>query len=195
MQIYHYQTLWPTSNLVIRTILCVFRDITTAINHASALKIYHRDIKPANLIIHDGHGYLIDWGVATSGGTGYENEFSATLAFASLNVLEIIRAGRVITPYSVRDELESIFYTLIHILCGGDICWVKTGSVTRLLDSRHSVMTIHFHEQCLKAPEECRSILFELHGLLFGRKAEVEISEIVNFSAEKSWASYSELEW
>ena len=48
--------------------LCVFRDITTAINHAFALKIYHRDIKPSNVIVHNGHGYLIDWGIATSGG-------------------------------------------------------------------------------------------------------------------------------
>ena len=47
----------------LRTILCVFRDITTAINHTSAQLIYHRDIKPANLIVHDGHGYLIDWGL------------------------------------------------------------------------------------------------------------------------------------
>lgn len=82
--------------------------------------------------MHDNHGSLIDLDVATSEGTGYKNEFSATLAFTSLNALQITRADRV-TPYSVRDELESIFYSLIYILCDGDICWVRMGSATTYL--------------------------------------------------------------
>lgn len=53
--------------------------------------IFHRDIKPTNIIVHDNVGYLIDWGIATTSSQVDKGKLSATLAFASMDVLNSIR--------------------------------------------------------------------------------------------------------
>jgi len=46
----------------------VFKDIALTIHFTDHHGIYHRDLKPANIVIHNGRGILIDWGISTTGG-------------------------------------------------------------------------------------------------------------------------------
>lgn len=176
----------------LKSIMSVFYDITCTIHKATALGVYHRDIKPENLIVYDSRGYTIDWGIATSD-LAQDDEISATLAFTSLRILQKVRrtstpilSYMTMTPYSVRDELESVFYSLIYVLCDGKIIWRTKGTPTELFDSRNAVMGPRFDEQLLKAPVNCRPILEELHNILFKRAEEPGINEIKDFFLEQS---------
>ncbi|RPB19639.1 hypothetical protein L211DRAFT_853024 [Terfezia boudieri ATCC MYA-4762] len=51
---------------------------------AALYHIFHRDIKPSNIVIHNGCGYLIDWGMETEGSE--VNNLSATLAYCSIKL-------------------------------------------------------------------------------------------------------------
>lgn len=115
----------------LRKILVVFRDITLAMKHATDNGIFHRDIKPTNIIVHGNNGYLINWGIATINSLVNNDTISATLGFASMDVLDSVRSA-IPFPYSVKDEIESIFYTLVYILCDGRVRWKVTGSITEL---------------------------------------------------------------
>lgn len=147
--------------------------------------IFHRDIKPTNIIVHDNVGYLIDWGIATTSSQVDKGKLSATLAFASMDVLNSIRTGESYS-YSIKDEIESIFYTLVYILCDGDLRWKVTGSITEMYDSRYVTVNKHFEEQLLCAPEECRPILDELHQRVFTNESKgVQVDEIIKCFNDK----------
>ena len=120
-------------------------DIT--LEYATELGVFHRDIKPTNIIVHENQAYIIDWGIATSESLDYNGTLSATLAFASMDVLEGVRL-MVPTRYSIKDEIESIFYMFVYILYDGGL----PSMITDLLDPNYSVMHRRFGEQISNDP-------------------------------------------
>ena len=65
-------------------ILACLHDVAQTMKLADSHGILHRDVKPLNIVVHNGCGYLIDWGVAVEGSE--VNNLSATLAYCSIKV-------------------------------------------------------------------------------------------------------------
>ncbi|RPB27770.1 hypothetical protein L211DRAFT_845789 [Terfezia boudieri ATCC MYA-4762] len=76
------------SNDGIGVILGCLYDVARTMELAASYHIFHRDIKPSNIVIHNGCGYLIDWGVATEGSE--VNNLSATLAYCSIKSISVL---------------------------------------------------------------------------------------------------------
>ncbi|KAF9093995.1 hypothetical protein BGX27_001540, partial [Mortierella sp. AM989] len=67
-----------------RKVLSAIRDVAMAMKLASQHNIIHRDVKPSNIVFHEGHGYLIDWGIATDSTPEVSKELSGTVLFSSM---------------------------------------------------------------------------------------------------------------
>ena len=85
--------------------------------------------------------------------------------------------------YTVDDEIESIFYAFVSVLCDGRITWDKGDSMHQLLASRFTAMYGYFDHQLEYAQEELHPILSRFHKLLFGNKERklVDIESIIGF--------------
>ncbi|CAG8641970.1 4442_t:CDS:2, partial [Paraglomus occultum] len=135
------------SNHGLLIVLRAFHDIAKTVKRAAQQRIFHRDIKPTNIVLYNEHGYLIDWGIATYGDVIPMNDkLSATLAYTSMNVLENV-AKKSMPSYTMDDEIESIFYTFVSVLCDDRITWDKRDSVHQLLASRFAAMYGYFDRQ------------------------------------------------
>ncbi|CAI2201162.1 1517_t:CDS:2, partial [Funneliformis geosporum] len=102
----------------LKTILMAFRDITKAIKFAYDLKILHRDISFGNIILFQNNGYLIDWGVASNISDITNTTLTATLLFSSIKVTEQLAQHNSIS-YTIEDDLEALYFTLVYIACDG----------------------------------------------------------------------------
>lgn len=109
-------------------IFCKFKDL-----HAHG--IVHRDIKPENITISDGRLeklFLIDFGLAkrflTKDGQHCQcvqnKGLTGTVRYASANAIYGTVEDNVGTTLSRRDDLESLFYSLIYLI-KGTLPWMQ----------------------------------------------------------------------
>jgi len=75
----------------LQLVLKGFQDVLQALKFANDLGIVHRDVSYGNIVLHDGCGYLIDWGAASY--SSQKGDLTATLLFASLRVCYLHHEG------------------------------------------------------------------------------------------------------
>ncbi|KAG2090920.1 uncharacterized protein F5147DRAFT_658061 [Suillus discolor] len=83
--------------------------------------ILHRDLSPNNIIIHEGHGFFIDFDhtqIITQGSTS-----KGTIPYMSIHLLYAITAiardkglGNMMVEQTASDDLESLFYIFIEFI-------------------------------------------------------------------------------
>jgi len=99
------------------------KQINDALKYVHEKQIFHRDVSPKNIIVHNNNAILIDWGISKSFGTTTFN-FSGTIMFASLAALRYFLHGQEFS-YQKRDDFESLFYSLLHLISKGKLPWAK----------------------------------------------------------------------
>ncbi|CAG8503556.1 10779_t:CDS:10 [Paraglomus brasilianum] len=167
----------------LRVVLGAIRDVAEAMKLASQHNILHRDIKPSNIILFNGHGYLIDWGIALHSNSGESKDLSATLLYCSISIMECLIAQKSYL-YTLDDDVESLFYTVVDILCDGITTWNK-GIHAEDIMAHKLVMIYHKFEKQLKyAPLKYYAILEEFRSLLFD-KSDRSIDQVIEFLSAK----------
>ncbi|CAI2168309.1 3292_t:CDS:2 [Funneliformis geosporum] len=149
----------------LKTILMAFRDITKAIKFAYDLKILHRDISFGNIILFQNNGYLIDWGVASNISDITNTTLTATLLFSSIKVTEQLAQHNSIS-YTIEDDLEALYFTLVYIACDGVIVWKKSNNLQDIVDFKLSSIVKPDH-QLKYARQEFRTFLDILRKFIF----------------------------
>ena len=94
----------------IDVILACLHDVARTIKLAASNVILHRDIKPSNIVVYEGRGYLIDWGVAAEGSE--VNNLSATLAYCSIKVWSFYHRNIFFPPKVNIRQLSSRFWSV-----------------------------------------------------------------------------------
>ncbi|KAF8424469.1 kinase-like domain-containing protein [Terfezia claveryi] len=180
------------SNDGIGVILGCLYDVARTMELAASYHIFHRDIKPSNIVLHNGCGYLIDWGVATE--DSEVNNLSATLAYCSIKVLGYLCAheqgtleGKV--TYILDDDVESLFYIFVGILCDGVLVWDKGRNPRDVQAYRMKSLHDNFEGQIKYVPAEFRDVVREFRALLFGDKdrKRVAIGTVIDFLDSKAY--------
>ncbi|KAF9197283.1 hypothetical protein BGZ49_002345 [Haplosporangium sp. Z 27] len=158
------------------------RDVALAMKLAYQHNIIHRDVKPSNIVTYGDYGYLIDWGIATNSMSRTSRELSATVLYCSIKILLSKYCGQPFT-YTLSDDIESLFYTVVSILCEGRKVWDKGFTDSDVLMAKCFAVTFGFERQLQYAAEEHRAILEKLHDLLFegSNRKEVAIDQVIDF--------------
>ena len=199
----------------LRVILIALRDVAQTMKSSNTNNILHCDIKPSNIILHENHGYLIDWDTAKRRDFPEAKELSATIAFCPLAVwlfffspvnymysilqdsfnlkAPVFQVSDSLTTqksheYTIDDDVESLFYTLMDILCDGRLIWTKALTVEDV-DVHKRLMIYEFEKQLNYAPEEFHSILSEFHFLFFDSvkrsRKQIDIDTVIEFFDHK----------
>jgi serine/threonine protein kinase len=119
----------PRPKLGIATIAVIGHQLVERCETLHTARLLHRDIKPDNIMLKGDIVYLIDFGFSKSyvapaeaaGGADKHIPYRENVAligtknFASTNILNGIE-------YSRRDDLESVFYTLVYLALD-DAAW------------------------------------------------------------------------
>ncbi|KAG1743280.1 uncharacterized protein EDB91DRAFT_1081215 [Suillus paluster] len=83
-------------------------------------KVLHRDLSPNNLIIHEGHGFFIDFDhaqIITQGSTSIHSPGTWLISLLEGHHTAIARAkgwGNVMVEHTASDDLKSLFYIFIE---------------------------------------------------------------------------------
>ncbi|KAF9080180.1 hypothetical protein BGX27_005675, partial [Mortierella sp. AM989] len=85
--------------------------------------------------------------------------------------------------YTLRDDIESLFYTVMSIFCSGRLIWDKGLTYSEVLQGKYFMVTGAFEDQLKFAAEEHRDILRGLRDLLFEGPdpKEVTIDQVIGF--------------
>ena len=103
----------PLQTTNVRDIFKHIQKIDTVLQDVHKKGYVHGDVKPQNLIVGTDGARLIDFGVAVKKGTSHS--FRGTLAYASIASIRS-RSQKKAYTYTERDDLESLFYTLLSLL-------------------------------------------------------------------------------
>lgn len=86
--------------------------------------------------------------------------------------------------HSLDDDIESLFYSTVDILCGNNITWNKGINLEDILAHKVYIMHHHFNKQLKYAlSQSYADILRTFHSLLFvdNKRAEVNIDQVITF--------------
>jgi len=110
--------------------------------------IVHCDIKPDNLITQELKGvrkvYILDWDTAKQGEAKESSKWTGTPAYASISVLTqyaeaVERMEKSCTfVYTPKDDIESLFYTLLRLISGRKLPWERFYSVVEILGRKEA---------------------------------------------------------
>ncbi|CAG8623399.1 9893_t:CDS:2 [Paraglomus brasilianum] len=138
------------------TTLALFKDILTTLQTVHNYGVFHRDINPKNMVVvREGDrnlAYLIDWNIAILSTDTENDDFSCTPLYTSHNRLKTLLMGtpdkRSTYTYTLHDDLESLFWSLLDVLAQADVGhrlpWYrhlkKPSSLKDLCDSRYAIV-------------------------------------------------------
>jgi len=123
-------------------------------------------------------------------------QLADTLSFISLRILGTLSTRTLHIPnqssvyqhiYSIDDDIEFLFYSLVHVLYNRQLTWEK-GLVSSLYELKFAVMYGCFDRQLSHAcMEKCRPIMQEFHQMLFGmvKRNGITIDEVIESTERK----------
>eukprot|EP01088_Endostelium_zonatum_P021999 TRINITY_DN905_c0_g1_i3.p1 TRINITY_DN905_c0_g1~~TRINITY_DN905_c0_g1_i3.p1 ORF type:complete len:237 (+),score=9.37 TRINITY_DN905_c0_g1_i3:222-932(+) len=113
----------------------VGRDLLRILEYTHKKGWFHGDICPDNVVVFEDSYILVDWECSSELGSKYK-QFFGRRVFASPVFLESMFKKQLHT-YSIRDDLYSLMYTLLH-LAQGDLAWskIKRGQEELLLKTK-----------------------------------------------------------
>jgi serine/threonine-protein kinase len=90
--------------------------VLDALSHAHAAEVVHRDIKADNILLHDGHPYLLDFGIARAAADA-AGPLTAT-GVSSGTPLYMSPEQSVGDPVDARSDLDGVGSLLYEMLVG-----------------------------------------------------------------------------
>jgi hypothetical protein len=91
------------------------REVADALAHAHAAGIVHRDVKPDNILLHEGHAFLADFGVARAADDGLRTDSGLAVGTATYASPEQAAGGRGLDE---RSDVYALGCVLYEILAG-----------------------------------------------------------------------------
>ncbi len=149
-------------------------EINDALCYAHKHETLHCDVSPNNIVVSNGRAFLIDWGIAMISNVFPLSHFTGTSAFCSLPVLRLavvktLPVEKVPHMYEPRDDFESLFYTLLHLLSKKPLPWMKTRDIESLYNSKCTWMHQDWEllQQMTALPDNITNQLNIMHNKLF----------------------------
>ncbi|KAI8591427.1 hypothetical protein BDZ88DRAFT_487581 [Geranomyces variabilis] len=142
------------------------------LGRAAAAGTLHRDVTYGNVVLHNGHGLLIDWHVATQADSPVRERLSITFLFAALKHVSLVWAHEHAYKqehytHTLAYDLESWFCVLVHIAIGGHLLWRRDITLDKMPFDKPFAMGSFFNRQLELVMPDFKSVISELHNLLF----------------------------
>ncbi|KAJ2394520.1 hypothetical protein GGI05_002003 [Coemansia sp. RSA 2603] len=180
-----------------KTVMNIVRQTFACLVQAKHHGVLHRDISTGNIAINEGKVSVIDWGYAklTSADTGDTSHIDVLAMRWGYSKKEVQanedgRDGNTGTPIymgvrilsqcpqrGILDDLESMFYVVLHILCckeyKGQVDFLGCRNMANHIAARLKIGAMSSRDFYLKAAgielcsPELRTVLDKLHGRLF----------------------------
>jgi serine/threonine protein kinase len=149
-------------------------EINDALCYAHQKETLHCDVSPNNIVVSNGRAFLIDWGISMTSNVFPLSHFTGTSAFCSLPVLRLavvktLPVEKSPHMYEPRDDFESLFYTLLHLLSKKPLPWMKTRDIESLYNSKCTWMYRNWEllQQMMTLPDNITNQLNIMHNKLF----------------------------
>jgi len=149
-------------------ILKLAKEVNEALRYAHEKLMVHCDVSPKNIVVADGKAILIDWGIAMDLGIYGITNWIGTSSFCSIPVLRlsVVKGSYVYQP---RDDFESLFYSLLHLLSKKPLPWTKAKDIEALYNSKCTWMNQNWQHllNSFELPKEIANELDSMHQRLF----------------------------
>jgi serine/threonine protein kinase len=155
------------------------KEVNDALCYAHKKDTLHCDVSPNNIVVANDKAILIDWGIAMDANVFPLSHFTGTSAFCSLPVLQLavvnmLPVEKVRHMYEPRDDFESLFYTLLHLLSKKPLPWMKTRDIESLYNAKSTWMHRDWKLllQMLNLPDKIAEQLSVMHQKLFDNNTD-----------------------
>ncbi|KAJ3053185.1 hypothetical protein HK097_004841 [Rhizophlyctis rosea] len=149
-----------------RLCIAVMKDIAQTLVHLANNGILHRDVSFGNILTYNKRGSLIDFHVSTFVESPVTQPLTFTKLFAAVEVHTASLHNTPLKPLS-RHDMESWFYTLLHIATDAHLGWRHHHSNRDVRNSKLALLGQCWNEQRVAVLPEFRGIVEDLHSRLF----------------------------
>ncbi|KAJ3038357.1 hypothetical protein HDV00_000778 [Rhizophlyctis rosea] len=165
----------------VRQCISAMKDVLNTLAVLASHGIIHRDVSYGNIVLHNGKGILIDFHASTM--DIHENDRPPfTMLFAPIEV-HTAHVNRTPTPPHPTHDLESWFYTFLHIATDYRLKWRHNHSHRHVRNAKIALMGGCWGEQAAFVLPDFTEIIDDLHGELFkesgGMRRDVRCEDAV----------------
>ena len=176
----------PDKKFSIKSSLMIMLQCIERLRYLHEKGVIHRDIKPENFVIGRKNKeriiYLIDFGLSKK----YKNQYNIHISMKKeRNIIGTVKYISINThrglEQSRRDDLESLFYTIIYFI-KGELPWknIKFKSKAEKYNKIYEIKK----KSCEKGGELCRSLPFEFQ-IIIDYILNLEFEEKPNYNTLK----------